>query len=113
MVLLVGVLAGLTLLGAMANFLHQFLSLTLCTRVVAGVRMEIFRHAVHLPLSVVVRRGPAEFTSRVIRDTAELQQGLVALTSRAVAEVTKGARPSPPRSGTTGGSPWWRWWWPR
>ncbi|MFO0894543.1 MAG: ABC transporter ATP-binding protein [Phycisphaerales bacterium] len=90
-VLLVGVLAGLTLLGAMANFLHQFLSLTLCTRVVAGVRMEIFRHAVHLPLSVVVRRGPAEFTSRVIRDTAELQQGLVALTSRAVAEVTKGA----------------------
>ncbi len=83
-------LAGLTVIGATANFLHQFFSLTLCTRVVAAVRMEVFRHAVHLPLSLVVRRGPAEFTSRVLRDSTELQQGLVALTSRAVAQVTKG-----------------------
>ncbi|MBX3355032.1 MAG: ABC transporter ATP-binding protein [Phycisphaeraceae bacterium] len=89
-VLLMMALAVLTIFGATANFLHQFLSLTLCTRVVAAVRMEIFRHAVHLPLSLVVRRGPAEFTSRVLRDSSELQQGLVALTSRAVAQITKG-----------------------
>jgi len=88
--LLVASLAVLILIGASANFLHQFLSLTLCTRVVAAVRMESFRHAVHLPLSLVVRRGPAEFTSRVLRDSSELQQGLIALTSRAVAQVTKG-----------------------
>jgi len=90
-VLLMAVLAALTVIGATANFLHQFLSLTLCTRVVAAIRMEVFRHAVHLPLAVVVRRGPAEFTSRILRDSTEVQQGLVALTSRAVAQVTKGS----------------------
>jgi len=88
--LLMAALTVLTIIGAAANFLHQYLSLTLCTRVVAAARMEVFRHAVHLPLSFVVRRGPAEFTSRILRDTTELQQGLVALTSRAVAQVSKG-----------------------
>lgn len=88
--LLMAGLVLLTIVGASANFLHQFLSLTLCTRIIASVRIEIFRHAVHLPLGVVVRRGPAEFTSRILRDTNELQQGLVALTSRSVAQLTKG-----------------------
>lgn len=88
--LLMAVLAALTVVGAASNFLHQYLSLTLCTRVVASIRIEIFRHAVHLPLSFVVRRGPAEFTSRILRDSTELQQGFVALVSRSVAQLTKG-----------------------
>lgn len=89
--LLLGGLALLTVVGAAANFLHQFISISLCTRVVAQVRMEAFRHAIRLPLCEVVRRGPAEFTSRIIRDSAELQGGLIALTSKAVAQLTKGA----------------------
>lgn len=83
-------LAALTVFGATCNFLHQYLSLSLCTRVIARVRLDAFRHAVRLPLVTVVQRGPAEFTTRVLRNTAELQGGLVALTSRAVSQATKG-----------------------
>ena len=85
------VLLGMTAFGATANFLHQYLSLTLCTRVVAEVRHDVFKHSVNLPLGVVLGRGPAEFVSRTIRDSAELQRGLVALTGKTVAQATKGA----------------------
>lgn len=89
--LLLGALACLTVIGATANFLHQFISISMCTKVVARVRLEAFRHAIRLPLREVVQRGPAEFTSRIIRDAAELQGGLIALTSKTVAQLTKGA----------------------
>ncbi|MBM4100176.1 MAG: ABC transporter ATP-binding protein [Planctomycetes bacterium] len=85
------VLLAMTAFGATANFLHQFLSLTLCTRVVAEVRHDVFKHSVNLPLGTVLGRGPAEFVSRTIRDSAELQRGLVALTGKTVAQATKGA----------------------
>jgi ABC-type multidrug transport system fused ATPase/permease subunit len=85
------VLLAMTAFGATANFLHQYLSLTLCTRVVAEVRHDVFKHSVNLPLGIVLGRGPAEFVSRTIRDSAELQRGLVALTGKTVAQATKGA----------------------
>ncbi|MFO0828650.1 MAG: ABC transporter ATP-binding protein [Phycisphaerales bacterium] len=83
-------IAILTVFGAAANFLHQWCSLTLVTRVTASIRVECFRHVVHLPLGVVMRRGPAELVSRVNKDTVELQRGFIALTSKALAQVTKG-----------------------
>jgi ABC-type multidrug transport system fused ATPase/permease subunit len=46
---------------------------------------------VNLPLATVLPRGASEFVSRVTRDSAELQRGLVALTGKAVAQATKGA----------------------
>ena len=83
-------LFGLTIFGATANFLHQYLSLSLCTRLVAEVRLEAFRHAIRLPLLSVVRRGASEFTTRIINDCSALQGGLSILTGRAIAQLTKG-----------------------
>lgn len=84
-------LGFLTVFGAVCNFLHQSISLALCTRLVAVVRLDAFRHALRLPLLTVVSKGPSEFTSRILRDTAELSGGLVSLTSNVVAQLTKGA----------------------
>jgi len=87
------VLAGLlvlTIFGATANFLHQYLSMSLCTRLVAEVRLDAFRHAIRLPLLAVVRRGASEFTTRIINDCSALQAGLSILTGRAIAQLTKG-----------------------
>ena len=90
----VGVILGglllLTLFGAFANFLHQYCSLTLSMVTASDIRLETFRHALRLPLSPVLRRGPAEIVSRVIRDTAELERGFSALTSKTLAQLTKG-----------------------
>jgi ABC-type multidrug transport system fused ATPase/permease subunit len=85
-----GGLLALTIVGATANFLHQYMSLSLCTRLVADVRMQAFRHAIRLPVLSVVQRGPSEFTTRIIKDCAALQGGLSILTGRAVAQLTKG-----------------------
>jgi len=83
-------LAGLTLVGAAANFLHQYLTLTMVTRIVAEARQRAFDAAIRLPLAQVVAQGPSDFTSRVLRDCSELHGGLVALTNRSLAHVTKG-----------------------
>lgn len=90
-VLIFAVLLCLTVLGATANFVHQYISYSLCVRVVASVRHDAFKHAVNLPLGVVQQRGAAELVSRISRDAAELQRGLSALTGKTVAQATKGA----------------------
>jgi subfamily B ATP-binding cassette protein MsbA len=80
----------LTAVGASANYLHQMVSMTVCARTVAQIRLEVFRHAIHLPLGEVNRQGPTEFTSRVLRDTGDLRGGFESLTSKTLAQVTKG-----------------------
>jgi len=88
--LILGSLCLLTVFGAFANFLHGYCSLTLSMVTVAEIRLEAFRHALRLPLGTVLRRGPTEIVSRVTRDSAELERGFSALTSKALAQVTKG-----------------------
>lgn len=83
-------LAILTVFGAVANFLHQYLSQTITTKAIATVREQSFATVLHMPLSRVVQRGPSEFVARIIRDSAELQRGLIALLSKSVTQITKG-----------------------
>ena len=80
----------MTAIGAAANFGHQYLALTLCVRTVAEIRHDVFKHAVNLPLGTVLQRGASDLVSRTVRDSAELQRGLVALTGKTVAQITKG-----------------------
>ncbi len=88
---LMAVLGVLTVLGAAANFLHAYLSLTVISRTIADIRRDVFRRVVHLPLKTVLKVGTSNLTSRIIYDTATLGSGFNALLSRAVAQVTKGA----------------------
>jgi subfamily B ATP-binding cassette protein MsbA len=88
--LILSSLVALTIFGAVANFLHQYCSLTLSMVTIAQIRLEAFRHALRLPLETVLRRGASELVSRITRDTAELERGFSALTSKALAQVTKG-----------------------
>ena len=89
-VLLMAGLALLTMVGASANYLHQMVSMGLCARTAAMIRLEVFQHCIHLPLAAVTQQGPTEFTSRVLRDTGELRGGFESLTSKTVAQITKG-----------------------
>ncbi len=89
--ILIGAIAFLTIFGGAANFMHQYLSQTLATRTVARIRQGAFQHVLHLPLSRVITRGPSDYVARIIRDAAELQRGFIALTSKAVTQVFKGA----------------------
>jgi ATP-binding cassette, subfamily B, bacterial MsbA len=80
----------LTVLGAAANFLHAYLSLTVVNRTTANIRREVFHRVLRLPLKDVVSAGPSDTISRIVNDTNTLAAGFTALLSRALAHVTKG-----------------------
>jgi subfamily B ATP-binding cassette protein MsbA len=115
------VMAGLgvlTLVGGLAQFLHQYLALTVVHRTVTNIRREAFRTVIKLPLKTVVAAGAnkndrqpskrdvvaaaaipsggglsggaSDMVSRIVNDSNALMAGLGALTSRAVTHVTKG-----------------------
>ncbi len=88
--LLIVLIWCLTVVGATANFLHQYLSQTLATVTIARIRKELFVHVLDLPLSRVVRSGSSEYVSRIIRDAAALESGFVGLLGKSVAQITKG-----------------------
>jgi ABC-type multidrug transport system fused ATPase/permease subunit len=88
--LLIVLIWCLTVVGATANFLHQYLSQTLATITIAKIRRELFGHVLDLPLSKVVQSGSSEFVSRIIRDAAALESGFVGLLGKSVAQISKG-----------------------
>ena len=89
-VLVLIALGVLTILGALANFGHQFCSQTMAIRAIARIRLDAFRHAIEMPLAVVFRFGPSELVSRINKDAQALQKGFDTLLGKTVAQVAKG-----------------------
>ena len=87
--ILVGI-GCLTVVGGLANFMHQYLSAWIAVHVVADVRDEAFAHVLSMELGKVLRSGASEFVSRIVRDTEALQAGLTVLMGKSVAQFTKG-----------------------
>lgn len=87
---IMGLLAVLTVIGGVSNFLHQFCALTVVQRTVAIIRRKAYGRVLHLPLKTVVATGPTDSIARVVNDTEALSMGFIALLSKAVTQVTKG-----------------------
>ncbi len=84
------VLGVLTVIGATANFLHAWLSLTVTTNSISQIRRSVFHHALHLPLRSVVQSQSADIASRILHDTNLLAAGFQTIVSKATAQLTKG-----------------------
>lgn len=89
-VLIMVTLAALSVVGAFANFMHQYLSLTVVHTTVARIRRRAFGQVLQLPLKTIVAEGPTDAISRIVNDTEALSSGFVAMLSKAVAHITKG-----------------------
>ncbi len=87
---IIGVLALLTVVGSVANFLHAYLSLTVVNRTVTLVRRRAFQRVMRAPLRSVVKAGPSDIISRLVNDSAQLAIGLNMLVSKAVLQAFKG-----------------------
>jgi len=87
---IMGALGVLAVLGAAANFMHQYLALGVVARGVERIRRRAFAHVIHLPLKTVVAEGPTDTISRIVNDTEALANGFTALLSKVVAHLTKG-----------------------
>ncbi len=84
-------LGALTVVGAAANFLHAYLSITLSTWTVADIRRSAFHRLLRMPLATVTGGHGSDMISRIINDTNILGRGFQSLTNKAVAQITKGA----------------------
>ena len=89
-VLIMVSLAVLSIVGSIANFMHQYLSLTVVHTTIARIRRNAFRQVLELPLKTIVSEGPTDAISRIVNDTEALSAGFVAMLSKAVAHITKG-----------------------
>jgi ABC-type multidrug transport system fused ATPase/permease subunit len=90
-VLIMGILAVLTVVGALANFGHQYIAYTVVHTTIARVRRRAYGQVLKLPLKTIVSEGPTDAISRVVNDTESLAAGFVAMLSKAVAHILKGA----------------------
>jgi subfamily B ATP-binding cassette protein MsbA len=84
-------LALVAVLGALCNFLHAYLSMTIIGRTVAKIRDDVFVHVTHMPLRAITTGGPSDFVSRVVYDTAQVGSGFSGILSKALSQVLKGA----------------------
>jgi len=87
---IIAALFVLATVGSTANFLHQYLSLTVAASTVADLRRAVFRHALRMPLLRVDGRV-SDLVSRMLGDTEIIFTELVAITSKASAQLAKGA----------------------
>ncbi|USN98714.1 MAG: ABC transporter ATP-binding protein [Phycisphaeraceae bacterium] len=83
-------LSILTVIGATANFIHLYLSMTVVERTIARIRRDLFRRVIHLPLRSIVTSGSADPASRIFNDPQQLGVGLAAMISKGVSQVSKG-----------------------
>lgn len=83
-------LGCMAVIGASANFMHQFCAFTIVHRTIAMIRRQAYDRVLHMPLKTVITEGPTDAISRVVNDTEMLGLGLVAMLSKAIAQITKG-----------------------
>jgi ABC-type multidrug transport system fused ATPase/permease subunit len=91
LLIIMGILAVVTIVGSLANFLHGYLSLTVVNRTVTGIRREAFFKTLRAPLRTIVHGGTADAISRIVNDTTQLASGLTMLLSKALLQIFKGA----------------------
>jgi subfamily B ATP-binding cassette protein MsbA len=89
-VLIMSILAGLTVIGALANFGHQYIAFTVVHTTIARIRRRAYGQVLKLPLKTIVTEGPTDAISRIVNDTEALAAGFVAMLSKAVAHILKG-----------------------
>jgi subfamily B ATP-binding cassette protein MsbA len=87
---IMGLLAVITVIGSIANFLHAYLSLTVVNRTITHIRREAFVATLKSPLRTVVKAGTSDTISRIVNDTNALMNGLNVLMSKAVLQSLKG-----------------------
>ncbi len=83
-------LGVLTIIGSAANFMHQWCALTVVHRTIAHLRRQAYDRVLNKHLNTVVSEGQSDAISLVVNDTEMLGLGLVAMLSKAIAQVTKG-----------------------
>ncbi len=87
---IMGALVILTIIGATATFLHQYLSLTIVNRTITNARRRAFQAVLRAPLRSVIASGPTDAVARIVNDSTQLAGGLNVLLGKTVLSASKG-----------------------
>jgi ABC-type multidrug transport system fused ATPase/permease subunit len=90
LVLVMGVLAGLTLIGAAVTVGYQYLALTVVNATVGSIRRRAFRSVLRAPLRTIQAMGTADAVSRIVKDADVLTNGLHVLLGKTALSALKG-----------------------
>jgi ABC-type multidrug transport system fused ATPase/permease subunit len=85
-----GVLAGLTIVGAVTNFAHAYLALTVVNRTATAARRAAYHAVLRAPVGTILRTGVSDTISRIVNDSTQLANGLTTLLSKAFLQMLKG-----------------------
>jgi subfamily B ATP-binding cassette protein MsbA len=80
----------MAIFGAVVNFLHAYLSMTVSIRATVNIRRAAYDRLIRLPMSEALSSSTTDAISRIVRDTNMLRRGFNALLSKAVAQICKG-----------------------
>ncbi len=84
-------LGVLTVVGGIANFLHQYFALSVVYHTIADLRRATYRAVLRTPVLGVASVSAADTVSRVVNDTFAVGTGLTVLLGKALAQISKGA----------------------
>lgn len=87
---LIAGLCVLTVLGALANFVHAYCAETMASNACSSVRRAAFRGAVNMPLRAVIKAHSSDLVSRIVNDSTRLRAGFLVIVGKAPAQVLKG-----------------------
>jgi len=90
-VMIMGVIAGFTVIGSVGRYVHQLVSITVTQQVAVVWRDRLFRKLVDAPVSYFLGQHASDHASRAMFDTGVLSRGHLAVLGKALPEVLKGA----------------------
>ena len=85
------VLGLAAIVGAVANYTHAYLSLTVAGWTLRDLRLRVFAHTVALPQRTAQQRGASSLVSQVVYDTTVVWSGFVLLLQKTLAQTLRGA----------------------
>src|SRR5687768_13041637 len=84
-----GFIAGLTVISNIARFFQEYLSDKSAISAVMDIRKRLYDHVLHMPLSFFGTRGTSDVTSRLVSDSQVLQDGFKIILGQSVQEPIK------------------------
>ena len=80
-----------TALGNVVRFFQEYLSDKAAILAVDDIRRHLYDHVLHLPLDRYGEQGSSDLTSRLVQDTANLQDGFKTVLGQSIQEPIKAA----------------------
>src|SRR5207302_123225 len=88
-VIILGLVLIVQFVGAASRFGGEYLTALVAGRMLLGMRRQMYRKALRLPISFYARRGTADVMSRFIQDSQSIYRGLTYIFVQSLREPLK------------------------